>query len=58
MKDVRGGFLRELRDGILVLTVHKAGLCGGSSVVEKSGHIRIVVGRVEMNGQGMGDELL
>ena len=45
--------LRELRDGGSLLKVYKAGQCGSSSVVEKSGRIRIVESRAELRGQGM-----
>ena len=44
----------ELRDGVSSLTVDEAGQRGGSSSVGKSGQIRIVESRAEVEGQGGG----
>ena len=49
--------LPELRDGVSVLTVHKAGLRGGISSVGKSGHIRLVERRAKMEGHEMEDHV-
>ena len=43
---------RELRDGVLSLTVCQAGQRGGPSFVGKSGHVRMVESRAELDGQG------